>query len=179
MGAAGSALRRAREQRAVVVDLDHPNRAVGRRVEAQPAEHALVEVLLDQAQRPVVLLAVDVDRADLGELLRHLGVGGDDVVDLDGDEQGVGPHAAAVRSASLAFTRPGISEISSATVIPASARRAIFSVAVSSLPSTIVPAWPNDIPGISSMNRPAMKATIGILESCSRTHPASGASIRP
>ena len=63
----------------------------------------------------------------------------------------------------------GIWEISSATVIPASARRAIFSVAVSSLPSTIVPAWPKLMPGISSMKRPAMNATIGRRELLSVT----------
>ena len=74
----------------------------------------------------VVLLAEDVDRADLGELGRQLGVRGNRVVDVDVDEQRVGPHAV-VRSASFAFTRSGISAISSATVIPASARRAIFS----------------------------------------------------
>ena len=73
----------------------------------------------------------------------------------------------------------GIWEISSATVIPASARRAIFSVAVSSLPSTIVPAWPKLMPGISSMKRPAMNATIGRRESFSVTQRASSASMRP
>src|SRR3954447_23721479 len=73
----------------------------------------------------------------------------------------------------------GICEISSATVMPASARRAIFSAAVSSLPSTIVPAWPKLMPGISSMKRPAMKATIGRRESFSVTHLASSASMRP
>ena len=41
--------------------------------------------------------------------------------------------------------------------------------AVSSLPSTIVPAWPKLMPGISSMNRPAMNATIGRRESFSVT----------
>ena len=41
-----------------------------------------------------------------------------------------------------------MSSIRSATVIPAAPRRAIFSVAVSSLPSTIVPACPKDMPGI-------------------------------
>ena len=71
---------------------------------------------------------------------------------------------------SLDFMMSGISEISSATVMPASARRAIFSAAVSSLPSTIVPAWPKLMPGISSMKRPAMKATIGIRQSLSMTH---------
>jgi len=70
-------------------------------------------------------------------------------------------------------------EISSATTIPASARRAIFSVAVSSLPSTIVPAWPKLMPGISSMKRPAMNATTGSRDSCSVTQSASCFSIRP
>ena len=64
-------------------------------------------------------------------------------------------------------------------MIPASARRAIFSLAVSSLPSTIVPAWPKLMPGISSMKRPAMKATIGSRESFSVTQRASSASMRP
>ena len=45
--------------------------------------------------------------------------------------------------------------------------RAIFSPVVSSLPSTIVPAWPKRMPFISSMKRPAMNATIGSRESCS------------
>ena len=72
-----------------------------------------------------------------------------------------------------------MSSIRSATVIPAARRRAIFSVAVSSLPSTIVPAWPKDMPGISSMKRPAMNATTGSRESFSVTQSASCASIRP
>ena len=67
----------------------------------------------------------------------------------------------------------------SATMMPASARRAIFSVAVSSLPSTMVPAWPKLMPGISSMNRPAMKATIGRRELFSVTQSASCFSMRP
>ena len=73
----------------------------------------------------------------------------------------------------------GMSSIRSATEIPASARRAIFSLAVSSLPSTIVPAWPKLMPGISSMNLPAMKATIASREARSLTQRASSASIRP
>ena len=80
---------------------------------------------------------------------------------------------------SLDFMMSGISEISSATMMPASARRAIFSAAVSSLPSTIVPAWPKLMPGISSMKRPAMNATIGMRQSLSMTHLASSASMRP
>ena len=45
----------------------------------------------------------------------------------------------------------------------------------------IVPAWPNVMPFISSssMNLPAMNATIGRRESVSATHSASSASIRP
>ena len=82
-------------------------------------------------------------------------------------------------SAILLLMMCGMSEMSSATVMPASARRAIFSVAVSSLPSTIVPAWPKLIPGISSMKRPAMNATIGSRESLSATQRASSASMRP
>src|SRR4029079_19125853 len=120
----------------------------------------------------------DVDRAGLLELPTELGVAGDGVVDLDPDEQRVLPHAGLL-SASLDFMISGISEISSATVIPASARRAIFSVAVSSLPSTIVPAWPKLMPGISSMKRPAMNATIGRRELFSLTQRASSASMRP
>ena len=57
--------------------------------------------------------------------------------------------------------------------------RAIFSAVVSSLPSTIVPAWPKRIPFISSMKRPAMKATMGSRESLAFTHSASSASMRP
>src|SRR4051812_10657315 len=121
----------------------------------------------------------DVDRAGLLELARELGIACDAVVDLDADERGVVAHQAPTSWPIRSLTRSGICEISSATTIPASARRAIFSVAVSSLPSTIVPAWPKLIPGISSMNRPAMKATIGRRESFSVTHLASSASMRP
>ncbi len=72
-----------------------------------------------------------------------------------------------------------MSSMRSATVIPAASSRAIFSPAVSSLPSTIVPAWPKLMPGISSMKRPAMKATIGRRERCSVTQSASCFSMRP
>src|SRR5215208_4385802 len=163
---------------ALVVELEHAYGAIGGGVEAQAAEHALVEVLLDE-DRVAAFDGIDVDGADLREPGRDGGVLGDGVVDLHADEGGLGPHAAALLSASLAFMISGIWEISSATVIPASARRAIFSLAVSSLPSTIVPAWPKLMPGISSMNRPAMKATIGRRESFSVTQRASSASMRP
>src|SRR5205807_5631819 len=117
----------------------------------------------------------DVDRADLFELLSQLGVGGDRWFDLDPDEQRGGQTLAPIFS----LTISGITAISSATTIPASASRAIFSLAVSSLPSTIVPAWPKLMPGISSMKRPAMKATIGSREPDSVTQRASSASLRP
>ena len=82
---------------------------------------------------------------------------------------------------SFSLTRSGISSIRSTTGIPAASSLAIFSVAVSSAPSTIVPAWPKLIPFISSesMKRPAMKATIGSRDSFSVTHSDSCASIRP
>ena len=48
----------------------------------------------------------------------------------------------------------------SATVIPAASRFAIFDAVVSARPSTMVPAWPKLIPGMSSMKRPAPNATI-------------------
>ncbi len=67
----------------------------------------------------------------------------------------------------------------SATEMPAARMRSILSAVVSALPSTIVPAWPKRMPGISSMKRPAMKATIGRRDLCSRTQSASSASMRP
>jgi hypothetical protein len=89
--------------------------------------------------------------------------------------------AAEARAAIREPIMSGMSSMRSATSIPAWARRAIFSEAVSSLPSTIVPAWPKLIPGISSMKRPAMKATIGSRSDSSRARvqAASSASIRP
>ena len=99
-----------------------------------------------------------------------------DVVDLDVDEQSA---MQATFSPSFSLTRSGISSIRSATVIPASFRRSIFSAVVSALPSTIVPAWPKRMPGISSMKRPAMNATIGSRDLFSVTQRASSASMRP
>ena len=81
----------------------------------------------------------DVDRADLGELGGDLRVGGDLGVTSTSMKSARSSDALAPISR---CTSPGMSSICSATEIPASARRAIFSVAVSSLPSTIVPAWP-------------------------------------
>src|SRR5262249_59857055 len=119
----------------------------------------------DDPQSAVVCLGEDVNGADLGELGGERRVVRDRGVDVDVDEQR-GAHTGAP---SFSLTIAGICEISSATTIPACARRAIFSVAVSSLPSTIVPACPKLIPGISSMKRPAMNATIGRRESFSVT----------
>src|SRR5688572_7735377 len=98
------------------VELVHGDGA-RRRVEAQPAEDALVDVLVDDLHAGV-RPGVDVDRARLLEPAPQVGVAGDGVVDLDPDEGRVVPHAALL-SLSLDFMRPGISEISSATVIPA------------------------------------------------------------
>src|SRR5438094_5437889 len=153
----GPALRlcRGHAEHLVGVELVHGDGPLRRSVDAQRAQDALVEVGVDDLHA-VVRRREDVDRAGLLELARQLGVVGDRVVDLEADERRVVSHAA-VFSRILSLTSSGMSEISSATVIPASASRAIFSAAVSSLPSTMVPAWPKLIPGISSMNRPAMK----------------------
>src|SRR5829696_2727108 len=170
--------RLAGEDGAVLVQLEDLHGVGRRRVEAELAQHALVDVLLDDLDGAVLTLRVDVDGADLGEPGGERGVLRRLVVDLDADEDRVLPHAA-LRSPRRSRTRSGIWEISSATTMPASARRAIFSVAVSSLPSTMLPAWPKLMPGISSMKRPAMNATIGRRESLSLTHSASWASMRP
>src|SRR6476659_4924915 len=156
-GSSGTVARSAARQRgAFVVEAQDPDGAFRRRVQAQAAQHALVEVVLLDGDAAAAD-GVDVDRADLGERRGQRGVAGDGVVDLDRDEGRVGPHAALLADRRSRIMR-GISEISSATVMPASASRATFSVAVSSRPSTIVPAWPKLMPGISSMKRPAMKA---------------------
>ena len=79
---AGAATRRragcppalAADQRgAVLVELDHADGSVRRGVEAQLAEHALVEVVLDDLDA-ASFRREDVDRADLLELARQLGV---------------------------------------------------------------------------------------------------------
>jgi hypothetical protein len=46
------------------------DRAGGRRLHAEIAERALVEVVLDDRERAVAGLLEDVDRTDLGQLLR-------------------------------------------------------------------------------------------------------------
>src|SRR3990172_12385518 len=69
----------------LLVELHDPHRARGRRGEAEVAEHALVEVLFDDAQVPGRGVE-DTDRADLGEPARGLGVRGDLRVDAHVDE---------------------------------------------------------------------------------------------
>src|SRR5512139_1717845 len=74
----------AAQLRAVVELLDdHPAR--GRRLDTEVAEDALVEVLGDDHDVPL-LVRVDVDRADLLELRGYLGVVADLLGDLDVDE---------------------------------------------------------------------------------------------
>src|SRR5262249_28147165 len=68
-----------------LVELDDAHGALGRRIAAEVAEDALVEVLGDDLD-PGLAGAEDVDRADLLELRRQLGVGGDRGVHLDVDE---------------------------------------------------------------------------------------------
>src|ERR1700727_913428 len=170
--------------RTVVVQLEDLHRLIRtpptRGIETETAEHALVEIALDDLA-PAVGGREDVHGADLRELGRQRRIGGGGVLDFDRDEDPVPPHAALLRSAICALTRSGISSIRCTTGMPAASRRAIFSVALSSLPSTIVPACPKDMPCISSssMNLPAMNAMIGRRESCSLTHRASCASMRP
>src|SRR4051812_13624971 len=158
------AVRRSALEGCPVVELLHAHASRRRRLHAQLAEDALVQVLLDDVDL-AGLVGVDVDGARVREFLRHLGIACDLVRDLDVDEQS--GHQAVTPNRS--FTRSGISAIDSATVMPASCSRWIFSAAVSALPSTIVPAWPKLMPGISSMKRPAMKAMIGSFESFSVT----------
>src|SRR6476620_2124200 len=163
-----------------VVELLDVHGAGGGGFNAELAEDALVAVLGDDLDLAAGVLE-DVDGADFFELGGEGGVVCDRVLDGDVDEdlvQGLGHQAVAPI---FSLTTSGISSIRSTTRMPAASRRAIFSVAVSSLPSTIVPAWPKLMPFISSssMNLPAMKATIGRRLSLSLTHSESCASMRP
>ena len=65
----------ARLEDGAVVELADGDGAVRRRLEAEAAEHALVDVLLDDLDAAVAG-GEDVDRADLLELLRQLGIAG-------------------------------------------------------------------------------------------------------
>src|SRR5881394_887567 len=123
----------------LLVQLDDPNRTVRGRVDAEVAEDALVEVLGDDFDAGVGR-GEDVDGADFFELLGELGVGGDRGVDLDVDEDLVQRLGHQTAAPSFSLTASGISSIRSTTRMPAASRRAIFSVAVSSTPSTMVPA---------------------------------------
>src|SRR5262249_38705813 len=86
---------RSGQQRVAVVALDHAYDAVGSGVQAQAAQDALVDVLLDDLQTAVAG-GEDVDGAGVSEPTCELGVLGCGVVDLDGDEDAFGPHAPAL-----------------------------------------------------------------------------------
>ena len=151
----------------LLVQLDDAHGALGRGLDAQVAEHALVEVLLDDAQGAIVAAGRRCrpgrPRSSLRAISASAATDSSTSTSMKIARAGavlIAPPSAPSRS----LTRSGISAISSATAMPASCRRAIFSAAVSALPSTIVPAWPKLMPGISSMNLPAMKATIGSRE---------------
>src|SRR5262249_25309741 len=146
------------EQRPAVVELLHLHLAGLADGETQLAERAFVEVLLDDLEARSAGLE-DVHGTDLGELPGRRAVAGERRIDLDRDEERHATHSP--RRASCSRTSFGMSSIFSATAIPAARSRSIFSAVVSALPSTIVPAWPNRMPGIASMKRPAMNATIG------------------
>src|ERR1700733_7264344 len=164
----------------LLVELDDANRAVGCRINAEIAEDALVEVLLDHLDLAAGVLE-DVNGADFLELGGEGGVAGYGGVDLDVDEDLVHLLGHQAATSSFCLIASGISSIRSTTLIPAASRRAIFSVAVASAPPPMVPACPKLIPFISSssMNLPAMKATIGRRLSLSETHSESWASMRP
>jgi hypothetical protein len=109
-------------QHGSVVELVNTHRAGGRGVDAELAEDALVEVLLDDLEAPVAA-GEDVDRAGVLELLGELGVGADLLRHLDVDEDLVellaGHQATAFRDSSPALTASGMSSIRSTTSIPA------------------------------------------------------------
>src|SRR5262249_32246070 len=170
-----AAAARNRYETLALVELDHLDGARRRRFDAQVAEGALVEVVLDDLEGAARGLLEDVDRAHLAQLLRERRVGSDGRVDRDVDEHA--RHRQCPRSRS--FTSAGMSSMRSATEMPAAFMRSILSAVVSALPSTIVPACPKRIPGISSMKRPAMNAMMGRRERCSRTQSDSSASMRP
>src|SRR5579885_58636 len=64
---------RARRRELARVELDHLDAARRRRLHAEVAERALVEVLLDDAQRAVGREREDVHRTDLDQLARECG----------------------------------------------------------------------------------------------------------
>src|SRR5437763_16961098 len=71
------------QHRVAVVALDHADRPLRRGLQAQLAEHALVEVLRDDLD-PLLAGVVDVDGADVGELGGDVAIARDRWVDLDG-----------------------------------------------------------------------------------------------
>ena len=110
-------------QRLARVQLDHAHGAGGRRVDAQLAQHALVEVLLDDLDAVVGAARKMSTGHTSSSLAANSGSPGDRSSTSTAMNSAVAHTAAPIRS----LTIRGISEISSATTIPASARRAIFS----------------------------------------------------
>src|SRR5262249_20553536 len=152
-----------------------PDRARRRRFDAQVAQRALVQVLVDDLEPPARGDPEDVDRAHLDQLLGQHRVGRDRRRHPYIDEHARHRQCPFNRS----LTSVGMSSMRSATEMPAAFMRSILSAVVSALPSTIVPACPKRIPGISSMKRPAMNATTGRRDRAARTRSDGSASIRP
>ena len=61
----------------LLVELENSHAARGCGLDAKIAQHAFVEVLLNDARSPIFVLGEDVDGADLHQLLGERRVGGD------------------------------------------------------------------------------------------------------
>src|SRR5262249_37082587 len=149
----------------LLVQLDDPDRTRRRRLDAEVAQGALVQVLPDDLEGAALRGPEDVDGADLDQLLRQGRVGRDRRVHLHIDEHAShrhGPFGGSWPGGGLSAMRP-------AREMPAAFMRSILSGVVSAFPSTIVPACPKRTRGFSSRKRPAMNAMIGSRDSCSRT----------
>ena len=151
-----------------------------RGVEAQTAEHALVEVLLDDLERAAGVLGEDVDGARLGRASRRAPA-----------------SAAAASSTSTAMKMPsflmpgaplgdlGPDDLGD-VLDPLGDGDAGLRQARDLLGGRVLLAF-DDRAGVAEaharhlclMKRPAMKATIGRRELCSVTQRASSASMRP
>src|SRR5262245_59598087 len=113
-----------------IVELHDPDRALRRGADAQIAQRALVEVLLDD-RHAALAGGEDVDRTRLLERARERGVVRELRGDADVDEQP--RHQPLPAEARRPRISAGICSIRSATEIPAASIREIFSAVVSSL----------------------------------------------